>query len=213
MKKLLALLVLMLGFACVLSGCAKEEDPLADIPNPQVTINLSNGTSMRFELFVHEAPNTVANFIELAESGFYEGMSFFRVVPGVLIQTGDPRGNGTGNAGHMIQGEFSENGIENGVAHTRGTISMARQSGYDTASCQFFIMQGNYPEYNGRYAAFGRATDEESLAAIDKIASTAVDGNYYPVGSVPEIESIEVETYGFKYEAARMELPEDDEKK
>jgi len=131
----------------------------------------------------------------------------------VLIQTGDPRGNGTGNAGYLIQGEFEENGIKNGVAHTRGTISMARQTDYDTASSQFFIMQGNYPEYNGQYAAFGRATDASSLAAIDKIASAAVDANYYPVGSVPKITSVDVETFGYKYEAATMEIPEKEEAK
>ena len=210
MKKLIAIIAL-LALLCTLTGCREQEDPLMGIPNPEVTIHLSNGSSMRFELFVQEAPNTVANFVELAKSGFYNGMSFFRVVPGVLIQSGDPRNNGTGNAGHVIQGEFSENGIKNSVAHTRGTISMARQSDYDTASSQFFIMQGNYPEYNGQYAAFGRATDEASLAAIDAIASTAVDSNYYPVGSVPKIESIDVETHGYKYEAATMEVPQKEE--
>ena len=210
MKKLIAILILLI-LAFSLSGCKEEEDPLAGIPNPEATIHLSNGSKLCFELFVQEAPNTVANFVELAQSGFYNGQSFFRVVPGVLIQTGDPRGNGTGNAGHVIQGEFAANGIENSVSHTRGTISMARQSDHDTASSQFFIMQGSYPEYNGQYAAFGRATDAQSLAAIDKIASTAVDGNYYPVGAVPKIESIEVETFGFKYEAATMEIPEKEE--
>lgn len=212
MKKRFALFAVILMLVFALTGCSgKEESPFADVPNPEVTIHLSNGSNLRFELFVQEAPNTVANFIELAQKGFYDGMSFFRVVPGVLIQTGDPKGNGTGNAGYRIQGEFAENGIKNNVSHTRGTISMARQSDYDTASCQFFIMQGNYPEYNGKYAAFGRATDEASLAAIDRIASTAVDGSYYPVGSVPTIESIDVETYGYKYEASTMEFPETQE--
>ena len=210
MKKLIAILALLV-LLCTLTGCRQEEDPLAGIPNPEVTRHLSNGSDMRFELFVQEAPNTVANFVELAQRGYYNGMSFFRVVPGVLIQSGDPRGNGTGNAGYVIQGEFSENGIENNVAHTRGTISMARQADYDTASSQFFIMQGNYPEYNGQYAAFGRATDEASLAAIDAIASTAVDSNYYPVGSVPRITGIDVDTHGYKYDAATMEIPEKEE--
>ena len=210
MKKSIAFLALLLALICLLSGCA-QEDPLAGIPNPVATIQLSNGTSMRFELFVQEAPNTVANFVELAQDGFYEGLSFFRIVPGALIQAGDPKNNGTGNAGYTIQGEFAENGIENGLSHTRGTISMARQSDFDTASCQFFIMQGNYPEYNGKYAAFGRATDEASLAAIDKIASTLVDSNHYPVGSVPKIVEIEVETHGYKYESAKIDLPKDEE--
>ena len=211
MKKHFALIALLLALALLLSGCREEVDPLAEVPNPVATVMLSNGSTMRFELFVQEAPNTVANFVELAQSGFYNGLSFFRIVPGVLIQSGDPRGSGLGGAGHTIQGEFSENGIENNVSHTRGTISMARQSDYDTASSQFFIMQGSYPEYNGQYAAFGRATDEASLAAIDKIASTAVDGNHYPVGSVPQITRITVETYGYKYEAAKIVPSDEDE--
>lgn len=210
MKKLTALIALMLLLAGVLSGCTSNT-PFQDIPNPVATIELSNGREMRFELFVQDAPNTVANFVELANSGFYDGLRFFRIVPGVLVQTGDPNNSGTGNAGYTIQGEFSENGIENGVAHTRGTISMARQSGLDTASCQFFIMQGNYPEYNGQYAAFGRATDAQSLEALDSIASTVVDSDYHPVGNALSIVRVRVDTQGYKYEAAKIELPEEEE--
>lgn len=210
MKKLTALIALMLLLAGVLSGCTSNT-PFQDIPNPVATIELSNGGEMRFELFVQDAPNTVANFVELANSGFYDGLRFFRIVPGVLVQTGDPNNSGTGNAGYTIQGEFSENGIENGVAHTRGTISMARQSGLDTASCQFFIMQGNYPEYNGQYAAFGRATDAQSLEALDSIASTVVDSDYHPVGNALSIVRVRVDTQGYKYEAAKIELPEEEE--
>lgn len=210
MKKLLSLLMLLLCTACLLSGCGGE-DILADVPNPIATIQLTNGKSMRFELFVQDAPNTVANFVELAQSGFYDGMSFFRIVPGALVQAGDPSGNGTGNAGYTIQGEFSENGIENSIAHTRGTISMSRQSGFDTASSQFFIMQGNYPEYNGRYAAFGRAVDEQSLKVLDEIASVVVDGNHSPVGSFSRIQTITVETHGYEYESAKIDLPKDEE--
>jgi len=140
-------------------------------------------------------------------------MRFFRIVPGALVQTGDPNNNGTGGAGYTIQGEFRANGIENGIAHTRGTISMARQTEYDTASSQFFIMQGNYPEYNGQYAAFGRAVDEASLDALDAIAATVVDSDHYPVGNVPKIESLRVETHGYKYEAAKIEETDEEEKK
>lgn len=210
MKKLTALIALMLLLAGALSGCAGDA-PFQDVPNPVATIELSNGGEMRFELFVQDAPNTVANFVELANSGFYDGLRFFRIVPGVLVQTGDPNNSGTGNAGYTIQGEFSENGIENGVAHTRGTISMARQSGLDTASCQFFIMQGNYPEYNGQYAAFGRAMDAQSLEALDSIASSVVDSDYHPVGNAPSIVHVRVDTQGYKYEAAKIELPEEEE--
>lgn len=209
MKKRIALLLALLLLACGLSGCGGDEEPFAGIPNPVATIQLSNGQSMRFELFLADAPNTVANFVSLAESGFYDGLRFFRIVPGVLIQSGDPRNNGMGRADHVIQGEFAENGIENNVSHTRGTISMSRQSGYDTASSQFFILQGSYPEYNGRYAAFGRAMDQESLDALDAIASTGVDGNYSPVGAAPSIVTIDVETYDYTYTPATMPLPDE----
>ena len=161
--------------------------------NPIFTIEMENGMTMKGELYPEIAPNSVANFVELANKGFYDGLRFFRIVPGALVQTGDPNNNGTGNAGYTIQGEFEANGIENGIAHTRGTISMARQTDYDTASCQFFIMQGNYPEYNGQYAAFGRAVDEASLDALDAIAATVVDSDHYPVGNVPKIEETDEE--------------------
>ena len=207
MRRKIALLLALALAVCGLAGCGRK-DPYEGIPNPVATIALSDGSSMRFELFLSEAPNTVANFVELAKSGFYDGQRFFRIVPGVLVQAGDPRGNGTGRADYVIQGEFAENGIENPVSHTRGTISMSRQSDYDTASSQFFIMQGTYPEYNGQYAAFGRATDAESLKTLDAIASTSVDGNYSPVGAVPTITTIKVDTRGYRYEAAKMDIPE-----
>ena len=208
MKRGIPFLALLLALACLLGGCGGEERPFAGVPNPVATIELTDGRSMRFELFLADAPNTVANFVELANGGFYDGLKFFRILPGALIQSGDPRNSGTGNAGYTIQGEFSANGIENGVAHTRGTISMCRQSGYDTASSQFFIMQGNYPEYNGQYAAFGRAMDAQSLQVIDEIASALVDSDFHPVGAAPKIASVRVETQGYRYESAKLELPE-----
>ena len=208
MKRGIPLISLVLALICLLGGCGREESPFAGVPNPVATIELTDGSSMRFELFLADAPNTVANFVELANSGFYDGLSFFRILPGALIQSGDPRNTGAGNAGYTIQGEFSANGIENPIAHTRGTISMCRQSGYDTASCQFFIMQGNYPEYNGKYAAFGRAMDAQSLQVIDDVASTPVDSDAHPVGVAPKIARIRVETEGYRYESAKLELPD-----
>ena len=205
MKRIAAILLLMP--ILLLNGC-KPVDPLANVPNPIATITLSDGRVMRFELYVRDAPNTVANFVSLATSGFYSGMKFFRIVPGVLIQSGDRLASGTGDAGYVIQGEFAENGIANPISHRRGAISMARQADYDTASSQFFIMQGSYPEYDGQYAAFGMALDSETLDVIDAIATTAVDANYSPIGRVPTIASVTCETGGFSYEPATMKKSE-----
>lgn len=198
---------LLLGTAAFLilklSEPREEEAPA---PNPVATITMSDGAQMRFELYPDQAPNTVANFIRLANSGFYDKgrepdtkQQFFRVVAGVLIQGGDPDNNGTGGPDYAIKGEFSENGFTgNTLSHMRGAISMSRQSGYDTAGSQFFIMQGSYPEYDGRYAAFGTIADEESLAVLDAIASQPTDSNYLPL-TRQVIQRIRVETFEVEY--------------
>ncbi len=170
-------------------------------PNPVATITMSSGDQMRFTLYPDLAPNTVANFIRLANRGFYDGQQFFRIVAGVFIQGGDPNNNGTGDPGYAIPGEFAENGFEqNTVSHMRGAISMARPSGYDTAGSQFFIMQGSYPEYDGRYAAFGSIDDgdEQSLAVLDAIASQPTDSTYLPL-TRQVISTIRVETFDADY--------------
>ena len=206
MKRMLCAM-LILALILALTGCRKEEpEPL---PNPIATITMADGSVMRFELRLDAAPNTVANFCELANKGFYDGLEFFRVVPGVFIQAGDPNNDGTGNAGYTIQGEFGDNGIGNAATHDRGTISMCRQSKYDTGSSQFFILVGSFPEYDGQYAAFGRAMDQDSLNALDELAGVPVDGSFVPVGSKPKIATIRVETYGYSYEAAKILPPED----
>ena len=168
-------------------------------PNPVATITMSDGAQMRFELYPDQAPNTVANFISLANRGFYNNQQFYRVVAGVFIEGGDPENKGTGGPGYTIKGEFSENGFNNSVSHRRGAISMARQSGYDTAGSQFFIMQGSYPEYDGRYAAFGSAQDAQSLAVLDAIASQPTDSTYLPL-TRQVIRTISVETFGVEYD-------------
>ena len=176
MKKALVLLALIL--CLVLSGCAAQ-DPLEGIPNPTATIRLSDGRSMRFELFVQDAPNTVANFIYLAQRGFYDGLEFFRVVPSVLAQSGDRGNDGTGHAGYTIQGEFADNGIENPVKHIRGTISMARTQVKDSASSQFFICHEDATFLDGEYAAFGCVTS--GMEVVDRIAGVDTDFRDKPV--------------------------------
>ena len=180
MKRFLCLaLSLLLCFS--LCGCKKKE-PEAPKPNPIATITMKDGSVMNFELMLSAAPNTVANFTSLANSGFYDGMEFYRVVPGVLIQSGDPNADGTGHAGYAIKGEFEKNGIKNDLSHNRGVISMSRlEDSYNSGSSQFFILQGSFPEYDGRYAAFGVAMDEATLAVIDTIANQPVDSYHVPI--------------------------------
>lgn len=200
--------VLCLVALLLLAGCGRkqeEESPYQDVPNPIATITLQDGSVMRAELFLQDAPNTVANFVELANSGFYDGLEIFRVVTGVLIQTGDPNNDGTGGPGYSIRGEFSENGYENPVSHSRGTLSMARLvNDKDSAGSQFFILQGSYPEYDGQYAAFGRLMDEESLQVLDRVAGTAVDSSYRPLVQYL-IETIRVDTQGHSFSVIKIQ--------
>lgn len=197
MKRLL-LTVLAIAMMLAFTGC-KKEDPYAGVPNPVATITLKDGREMLFELYVQKAPNTVANFVQLANSGYYDGMKFYRVLPGCFVQTGDAKGDGTGTPGYSIKGEFSKNGFEgNDISHVRGTVSMARQSDYDSAGSQFFILQGSYPEYDGNYAAFGRLIDQASLDVLDSITNVHVDVHQRPLEPV-YIEKIRVDTKGYDY--------------
>lgn len=218
MKRLLtALLALILLLS--LAGCGREEtDPYEGVPDPVATITLSDGSVMRAELYPRQAPNTVGNFIALANSGFYDGLEIFRVVTGAFIQTGDPLNNGTGGPGYAIRGEFAENGYEgNTLSHTRGVLSMChRVDEPDSAGSQFFIMQGSYPaDYDGKYAAFGKLMDEESLSTLNAVASVAVDANFRPL-VITKIETIRVDTHGYTFpflkvgeeEAAPSSAPE-----
>lgn len=127
--------------------------------NPIVTIEMSNGDTMKLELYPEMAPNTVNNFISLVQKNFYDGLTFHRIINGFMIQGGDPSGNGTGGPGYSIKGEFSGNDFaENTLAHTAGVISMARAMDPDSAGSQFFIMHKNAPHLDGQYAAFGKIT-------------------------------------------------------
>ena len=147
--------------------------------NPIVTIEMENGGVIRAELYPEIAPNTVANFVSLVQSGFYDGLIFHRVIPGFMIQGGDPTGTGMGGPGHTIKGEFRMNGIVNNLRHTRGVLSMARSMMPNSAGSQFFIMHKTSPHLDGQYAAFGRVI--EGMDVVDKIASTRTDWNDRPV--------------------------------
>ena len=141
--------------------------------NPIVTITMENGDVMKAELYPEIAPNTVNNFISLIQKGFYNGLTFHRVIPGFMIQGGCPEGTGTGGPGYSIRGEFAQNGFRNDLAHTEGVLSMARAMHPDSAGSQFFIMHKAAPHLDGAYAAFGKIT--EGMDVVDKIASVPTD--------------------------------------
>lgn len=135
--------------------------------NPMVTIQLKNGSVVKAELYPEFAPNTVKNFVSLVKKGFYDGLIFHRVIPGFMIQGGDPTGTGMGGPGYSIRGEFSGNGFDNALRHDKGVLSMARSMHPDSAGSQFFIMVERAPHLDGQYAAFGRVI--EGMEACDAI--------------------------------------------
>ena len=150
--------------------------------NPIVTITMENGDVMKAELYPEIAPNTVDNFISLVKKGFYDGLTFHRVIKGFMIQGGCPNGTGTGGPGYTIKGEFKANGVDNPIKHTRGTLSMARASDPNSAGSQFFIMHKDAPYLDGSYAAFGHVVD--GIEVVDKIASTRTGANDRPLERV-----------------------------
>ena len=177
-------------------------------PNPVATIEMEDGGIIKVELYPDVAPNTVNNFISLAKSGYYDGLIFHRVIPGFMIQGGDPEGNGSGGPGYNIKGEFSDNGHKNNLAHTRGVISMARRggtlwnpaAGYNTAGSQFFIMVEDAPHLDNQYASFGKVT--EGMDVVDKIVSVATDSSDKPYND-QRIKTITIETFGVEYPAPK----------
>ena len=164
--------------------------------NPIVTIEMENGDLIRAELYPEIAPNTVNNFISLVKKGFYDGVIFHRVIPGLMIQGGDPQGKGIGGPGYSIRGEFSGNGFPNALKHDRGVLSMARTMAPNSAGSQFFIMHEEAPHLDGQYAAFGRVI--EGIEAIDRIAAVRTDYNDKP--RTPQVmKKVTVETFGVDY--------------
>lgn len=144
-----------------------------------VIIELENGKKIKIELYPDIAPISCENFEKLVKSGFYDGLTFHRVIPGFMIQGGCPNGTGTGGPGWHIKGEFSSNGVKNDLKHTRGVLSMARSMMPDSAGSQFFIMHEDAPHLDGQYAAFGKVV--EGMEAVDEIAETATDYNDKPL--------------------------------
>ena len=165
--------------------------------NPIVTIEMENGGVITAELYPDVAPQSVYNFIALANSGFYDGLIFHRVIPGFMIQGGDPTGTGMGGPGYRIKGEFAMNGFKNTLKHTRGVISMARSMHPNSAGSQFFIMHANAPHLDGQYAAFGKVT--EGLETVDAIAETQTGFQDRPVNE-QKMKKVTVETFGETYE-------------
>lgn len=165
--------------------------------NPIVTFEMENGDMIKAELYPETAPNTVKNFVSLINKGFYDGLIFHRVIPGFMIQGGDPTGTGMGGPGYSIKGEFNGNGFKNDLKHTAGVLSMARSMNPDSAGSQFFIMHKNAPHLDGQYAAFGKVI--EGMDNVDKIAVTLTDYNDRPME--PQImKKVTIETFGENYE-------------
>lgn len=188
---------LLLATATLLAGCGKDKEAEEYTASPEnqhhAEIQVKDYGTVKVELDEGAAPITVKNFMKLAEEGFYDGLTFHRIIDGFMIQGGDPEGNGTGGSSETIKGEFKENDVENPISHKRGVISMARSSDMDSASSQFFIMHQDNKDLDGKYAAFGHVT--EGIEIVDEICkNTSVedgDGTVLPENQ-PVIEKITI---------------------
>ncbi|MBQ8764412.1 MAG: peptidylprolyl isomerase [Clostridia bacterium] len=158
--------------------------------NVNVKITMTGGGEIELELYPDIAPETVANFKSLVEEGFYDGLTFHRIIKGFMIQGGDPLGNGMGGSDKNIKGEFKMNGFDNPLKHTRGVISMARSQMPNSASSQFFIMHEDAPHLDGSYAAFGKVT--KGIEIVDEIADTPVGWDGQTPKVTPVIESMKL---------------------
>ena len=196
---------IILGLCLVMSLCLvacsnktnkNEETRIPPKELPIATIVVKNYGTIEAELYPHIAPNTVNNFISLANSGFYDGLTFHRVIKDFMIQGGDPNGNGTGGPGYSIKGEFSNNNFKNNLKHTEGVLSMARSQNKNSAGSQFFIVTKDQPGLDGDYATFGKVIS--GMDVVHKIEDAQTDSNDKPLKSVI-IESIKVDTKGIDY--------------
>lgn len=188
----------------LLTGCGNDEQVITE--NPIVTMEVEDYGTIKIELYPEYAPNTVANFVSLIESGFYDGLTFHRLVPGFVLQGGDPDGNGTGDPGYTIDGEFAANGYtKNTLSHETGVISMARSSDYDSAGSQFFIVLDDSAKtsLDNLYAGFGKVI--EGMDVIEAIAENEEIANDV-TGALEEnitITSVTVDTFGYNYEVEK----------
>lgn len=200
MKKSGFLILVLLLSAVLLTACQKKKEETATTPQKDLLsgthhaeITVKDYGTIKVELDADTAPITVTNFVDLAKDGFYDGLTFHRIISGFMIQGGDPQGNGTGGSDEKIKGEFSANGVENNISHERGVISMARAQDYDSASSQFFIMHQDTESLDGDYAAFGHVT--EGMEIVDQICEdTEVEDKNGTVApeNQPVIESVKV---------------------
>lgn len=192
------LLIIISGCGRASSGAAETPEPIEpEGPNPVATIEMQDGQKIVIELYPGIAPNTVNNFISLANKGFYDGTIFHRVVPGFMIQGGDPNGNGSGGPGYTIKGEFTSNGHKNNLKHTRGVISMARSGNdLDSAGSQFFIMESDADYLDNAFATFGKVT--EGMEVVDAIAAQERDKKDKPLQD-QVMKKVTVDTHGLEY--------------
>lgn len=193
MKKIVSVMLIAALSLALFTGCGNKEDGELLSGKHHVEIVVKDYGTIQAELDADAAPITVTNFIRLAEDGFYDGLTFHRIMSGFMIQGGDPNGNGTGGAEEKIKGEFANNGVENPLSHTRGAISMARAQAPDSASSQFFIVHEDSLFLDGDYAVFGYVT--EGMEVVDAICEDVlpVDGNgTVPADAQPVIEKITV---------------------
>ncbi len=201
MKKILKSLFILLSIF-VLTGCSSNEIT----KNPLVTMEIEDYGTIKIELYPEYAPNTVANFVSLIESGFYNGLTFHRLVPGFVIQGGDPIGNGTGGPGYTIAGEFKANGYsKNTLSHDKGVISMARSMAYNSAGSQFFIVLDDSAKssLDNLYAGFGRVTEGmEILEEIEKSEEIADEASGLLEENIT-ITKVTVDTFGYEYTAQK----------
>ncbi len=194
MKKGFSCILLLAVMVLALAGCGKKEEGDGASGKHHVEIMIKDYGKISVELDGDAAPITVENFLKLAKDGFYDGLTFHRIMAGFMMQGGDPNGDGTGGSSENIKGEFAVNGVENNLSHTRGAISMARSSMLDSASSQFFIVHQDSTGLDGQYACFGYVT--EGMDVVDAVCETEytyIDGNGgVEKGEQPVIESIKV---------------------